>query len=177
MFKFIVLCALIATAVALPKYGGKNTYKAAYGSHAPASSGGHHASGDEVHAETTNFAADVNEHGFQYAYDTTNDIHAAASGDENGDHKGDFSWVSPEGEHIAVQYVADENGYQPNSALLPTPPPIPEAILKALEYIRTHPPKEVDHEHSAAASYRSNTFSRSNSNNRGNSNKQFGRHF
>ncbi|XP_061396106.1 larval cuticle protein 2-like [Musca vetustissima] len=138
MFKFIVVCAMIASAVALPASVFKSLpFKALYDS-----SSGFGSSGDEVHADIKNFVSDVNDHGFQYAYDTTNNIHAAASGDEHGDHRGDFSWISPEGEHIAVQYVADENGYQPSSALLPTPPPIPEAILKALEYIRTHPPKE-----------------------------------
>ncbi|XP_061396111.1 larval cuticle protein 2-like [Musca vetustissima] len=157
MFKFIVVCAMIASAVALPPNSIKSLiYSGGSGIHHV--SGSHHASGDEVHADIKNFVSDVNDHGFQYAYDTTNNIHAAASGDEHGDHRGDFSWISPEGEHIAVQYVADENGYQPSSALLPTPPPIPEAILKALEYIRTHPPKE---EHNTAASYRSNSLSSS----------------
>ncbi|XP_061396109.1 larval cuticle protein 2-like [Musca vetustissima] len=138
MFKFIVVCAMIASAVALPPLVGITLKSLDYSG----SIGSHHVSGDEVHADIKNFVSDVNDHGFQYAYDTTNNIHAAATGDEHGDHRGDFSWISPEGEHIAVQYVADENGYQPSSAWLPTPPPIPEAILKALEYIRTHPPKE-----------------------------------
>ncbi|XP_073811903.1 larval cuticle protein 4-like [Musca autumnalis] len=167
MFKLIVLCTLVATALAVPKYGNQNAYRGAASNQHPVA-----ASGDEVHAETTNYASDVNEHGFQYAYDTTNNIHAVAAGNENGDHQGGFSWVSPEGENIAVQYVADENGYQPSGASLPTPPPIPDAILRALEYIRTHPPKEVSESGAAAASYRSNTFSRPSS-----SNNKFGRHF
>ena len=52
--------------------------------------------------------------------------------------QGNFEWVSPEGEKIALQYVADENGYQPQAAHLPTPPPIPDHIIKAIEYLRTH---------------------------------------
>uniref|UniRef100_A0A1I8NV34 Uncharacterized protein n=1 Tax=Stomoxys calcitrans TaxID=35570 RepID=A0A1I8NV34_STOCA len=131
MFKFVVLCTLIVAASAISKFGGRG-------------GGGHHssASTDDAHAEVTHFSSDVRADGFDYTFDTTNAIHAAASGNANGDIQGDFSWISPEGENVAVQYVADENGYQPSSDVLPTPHPIPEAILKALEYIRTHPSKE-----------------------------------
>lgn len=31
--------------------------------------------------------------------------------------EGSFSWTSPEGEVIAISYVADENGYQPSVSL------------------------------------------------------------
>ncbi|XP_061396108.1 larval cuticle protein 4-like [Musca vetustissima] len=137
MFKFVVLCALIATAAAVQKQGARHHGVSSKHYSAP---GG--ATSDDAHAEVTRYAADVNEHGFEYAFDTTNAIHATASGNANGEHKGDFAWISPEGEHISVQYVADENGYQPSSDLLPTPPPVPAAILKALEYIRTHPQYE-----------------------------------
>ncbi|KAH8302057.1 hypothetical protein KR044_002305, partial [Drosophila immigrans] len=56
--------------------------------------------------------------------------------------QGAFSWTSPEGKPIEISYVADENGYQPTGAHLPTPPPIPEAIQKAIEYISTHSAQE-----------------------------------
>ncbi|XP_075167444.1 larval cuticle protein 4-like [Haematobia irritans] len=130
MFKFVVvLCSLIVAASAVSSFGRH---------------GGHHnsATSDDAHAEVTHYVSDVRPDGFDYTFDTTNAIHASASGDEHGDIKGDFSWISPEGEHVAVQYVADENGYQPSSDVLPTPHPIPKAILRAIEYIRTHPPKE-----------------------------------
>nr|XP_019550189.2 pupal cuticle protein Edg-78E-like [Aedes albopictus] len=51
---------------------------------------------------------------------------------------GGYSYTSPEGEVIRITYTADENGYNPQGDAIPQPPPIPEAILRALEYIRTH---------------------------------------
>ncbi|KAM7341854.1 larval cuticle protein 4-like [Cochliomyia hominivorax] len=97
---------------------------------------------EDVHAEATLLKSDVRADGFDSALETTNHIHQVASGDVHGNIHGDFEWISPEGEHVAVKYVADENGYQPSSDLLPTPPPIPEAILKAIEYIKAHPSHE-----------------------------------
>jgi len=49
--------------------------------------------------------------------------------------QGSYSYYSPEGELISVTYIADENGFQPQGDHLPTPPPIPEAIQKALDII------------------------------------------
>lgn len=102
-----------------------------------------HASTDDAHAEVVAAQSDVRPDGFNYQLETTNSIRAQANGDAYGNVQGNFEWVSPEGEHIAVNYVADENGYQPDSSILPVGPPIPEAILKALRYIETHPPKQV----------------------------------
>lgn len=55
--------------------------------------------------------------------------------------QGGFSYTSPEGIPIKVTYVADENGFRPVGDHLPTPPPIPPAIQKALDYIRSLPPQ------------------------------------
>ncbi|EDV39952.1 uncharacterized protein Dana_GF10274 [Drosophila ananassae] len=78
---------------------------------------------------------------YNYAFETSNGIQVQEAGNANGN-TGSFSYISPEGESIAVTYVADENGYQPQGAHLPTPPPIPEAILRALEYNAAHPPQQ-----------------------------------
>ncbi|XP_013194611.1 larval cuticle protein LCP-17 [Amyelois transitella] len=105
--------------------------------------------GGEKNAQVLRQELDVGVDGaYQYAYETDNGIKAEESGTlkkidaETAAEvvQGQASWKSPEGETIQLQYVADENGYQPQGSHLPTPPPIPEAILKALEYIRAHPP-------------------------------------
>ncbi|XP_075167448.1 larval cuticle protein 2-like [Haematobia irritans] len=124
MFKIIVFAACLAYAYA------------AFG-HSSSSS-----VGDEYHAEIVHLKSDVRKDGYDYNVETSNSIHQHASGDGYGNVHGGYEYVSPEGEHIKVSYVADEYGYHPEGDVLPTPPPVPAAILKAIEYIRAHPPKE-----------------------------------
>ncbi|XP_017058894.1 pupal cuticle protein Edg-78E-like [Drosophila ficusphila] len=91
-------------------------------------------------AYITKSGADISPEGnYNYQYETSNGIAAQESGIGGNHAQGGFSWYSPEGELVQISYLADENGYQPQGNLLPTPPPIPAAILKSLEYIRTHP--------------------------------------
>ncbi|XP_017836581.1 cuticular protein 47Eg [Drosophila busckii] len=90
--------------------------------------------------------AEVNVNNFKYALELDNSVKVEQHGEQDGDAwrvAGSHSWTSPEGEGVSIQYVADENGYQVLSANppLPTPPPIPEAIQRALAYIAAHPPQ------------------------------------
>jgi len=85
---------------------------------------------------------------YQWSYETGNGIVAEESGyqkdvtDDAGQPsqgtaaQGSYSYTSPEGIVITVTYTADENGFQPIGDHLPTPPPIPEAIQRALELIQ-----------------------------------------
>lgn len=81
-------------------------------------------------------------------YETGNEIQAEEKGyvknlgnpeQETQVAEGSYSYTAPDGTRISVTYVADENGFVPVGDHLPTPPPIPEAILKALAYIEAHP--------------------------------------
>nr|XP_002049651.2 larval cuticle protein 2 [Drosophila virilis] len=103
--------------------------------------------GEDVHAEVLSRKDDVRADGFDASLETSNHISRAESGDEHGNIHGSFAWVSPEGEQIQISYVADENGYQPQGAALPTPPPIPVEIERALAWIAAHPPAPEKYSH------------------------------
>lgn len=86
---------------------------------------------------------------FQYSFETGNGIVADAKGSLKNvgaeepalEIVGQFQYRTDEGDNIQLSYVADENGYRPSGAHLPTPPPIPEAIQRALAYLATAPPQ------------------------------------
>lgn len=54
--------------------------------------------------------------------------------------QGSYSYVGDDGKTYSLSYTADETGYHPVGDHLPQPPPIPEAILRSLEYLATAPP-------------------------------------
>ncbi|CAH2987650.1 unnamed protein product [Chilo suppressalis] len=54
--------------------------------------------------------------------------------------EGQYQYTAPDGQVINVLYKADEYGFHPQGEHLPTPPPIPPAIQRALDYLATLPP-------------------------------------
>ncbi|KAI9563143.1 hypothetical protein GHT06_010600 [Daphnia sinensis] len=46
--------------------------------------------------------------------------------------RGSYSYTSPDGVVITVNWVADEKGFQATGDHLPTPPPMPEHVVKLL---------------------------------------------
>ncbi|XP_034949702.1 endocuticle structural glycoprotein SgAbd-4-like [Chelonus insularis] len=97
-------------------------------------------------------SSDVSPDGsYQYSYETENGIQVAENGqpgplNEEGAPavvaQGQYSYTGDDGQVYSVSYVADENGFRPQGAHLPVAPPVPEAIARALEYIRSHPSVE-----------------------------------
>ncbi|XP_049865996.1 endocuticle structural glycoprotein SgAbd-8-like [Pectinophora gossypiella] len=86
---------------------------------------------------------------YQWSYETGNGIAAEekgalknAGGEEPSlEVQGQFQYPSEEGGNIQLTYIANENGFQPQGAHLPTPPPIPAAIQRALDFLATAPPQ------------------------------------
>ncbi|XP_073962924.1 uncharacterized protein [Choristoneura fumiferana] len=72
---------------------------------------------------------------YSYAYETENGIYAEESGvATNGvEAQGSYSYTGDDGQVYTVRYTADQNGFVPVGDHIPTPPPVPEEILKALE--------------------------------------------
>lgn len=85
---------------------------------------------------------------YNYAYETANGIYVEELGYQksNGSQvaQGRYQYTSPEGQVVGLTYTADENGFQPKGEHLPTPPPIPEAIQRSLQYIASFPVQKDD---------------------------------
>ncbi|NP_001166740.1 cuticular protein RR-1 motif 8 precursor [Bombyx mori] len=84
---------------------------------------------------------------YRYSYETGNGISAHESGAPRAPGpeglavtaEGGFSYRAPDGQQVALSYTADENGFHPTGSHIPTPPPIPEAILRSIEFNRQNP--------------------------------------
>lgn len=84
---------------------------------------------------------------FHFSYETGNGIAAQEKGYQKAPDsqvaEGSFSYTGDDGQQYSIQYIADEEGgFRPQGAHLPTPPPIPEAIQKALAYNAAHPEED-----------------------------------
>lgn len=87
----------------------------------------------------------INDDGsYNYVFETSNGIRAQASSSDGIRTSGDFSYPAPDGSNIALVYVADDYGFQPQGAHLPVEPPAPEHVIKQLEDIRANPPNDPD---------------------------------
>lgn len=79
-----------------------------------------------------------------FSYETENGITGEEAGklhnrgtEQEGMKAGGFyKYTGPDNVIYEVTYTADENGFVPQGAHIPTPPPIPALILRALEYQR-----------------------------------------
>nr|CAD7426176.1 unnamed protein product [Timema monikensis] len=79
----------------------------------------------------------------------------AGEGAEAQTVQGSYSYTGPDGITINLAYTADENGFQAQGDHLPRSPPIPEEILKSLEYNAAHPEEDESGVPSAQQGYQS----------------------
>jgi len=138
--KFLVFfAALVAVCV------GQNYNRNPYNNYPGYNNQQYYKQGLERNANTIRSNFDLSPEGtYQYDYQTDNGIAAEQSGyprpiggNEIAETvQGRFSWTSPEGQVVSIGYVADENGYRPVGDAIPTPPPVPLAILRSIEYNR-----------------------------------------
>lgn len=84
---------------------------------------------------------------YNFGYETGNGIQVQEEGHLNNagtesvilEAQGSYSYTDPDGQSYQISYIANENGFQPQGAHLPTAPPIPPEIQRALQYIAEHP--------------------------------------
>ncbi|KAG7206513.1 hypothetical protein KM043_003858 [Ampulex compressa] len=84
---------------------------------------------------------------YSFAYETEGGILQRESGsrkyagtpDETQLIQGSVQYNAPDGTPIAMSWTADEYGTQVSGTHIPTPPPIPPAIQRALEWIAKQP--------------------------------------
>lgn len=86
-------------------------------------------------AETLRYDSEIDGDSFAYSFETSNGISAEENGvATNGvQAQGGFSYIGDDGQQYKVTYTANENGYLPQGDHLPTPPPIPDEILRSIE--------------------------------------------
>lgn len=129
----------VAEASASAVASDANTLASGEDATAAGKSGSSSSDGD---AEIVRYEAEVRTDGFSYSYETSNGIAAESTGDLKKVNetevivmKGSYKYTDKDGNAVSLTYVADENGFQPESNILPTAPPIPEDIARAIAYI------------------------------------------
>ncbi|XP_001659100.2 cuticle protein CP14.6 [Aedes aegypti] len=126
MFRLLIASSLVAMTLAVPVAQVHNLHQ-----------------NPEAHAQILSFENVLHDDGhYNWAYQTSNGIAAREEGLGGHGANGEYSYTGPDGVQYRVIYVADENGFRPEGAHLPTPPPTPEHVLKSLQEIRANPPKD-----------------------------------
>lgn len=81
---------------------------------------------------------------YNYQFETSNGISSSVAGAAGVYAQGADTWIARSGEPISLTWYADQDGYHAEGFHLPTPPPIPLAIQRALEHLATKQPSTND---------------------------------
>ncbi|XP_069947360.1 cuticle protein AM1159-like [Cherax quadricarinatus] len=144
--KFVVFATLAVVATAAPQYAS------------PAAPSRYSESSEEIpilkderiHEEDGRY---------NYEVETGNGIRLSQSGSPDGPEgavvkSGQYSYTAPDGTSVVVKFVADENGYQPESDLLPVAPEFPHEIPQfVLDQIAKAAEEDSARDRSPSASY------------------------
>ncbi|XP_045135716.1 cuticle protein AMP1A-like [Portunus trituberculatus] len=139
--KLVIIAALAAAAIAAPQYTIPEP-KSTYGSPAASTRDDSYEMvevvpilrDDRVMEEDGRYSLDV---------ETGNGITLSQSGTPEGPDgsvikAGSYSYTAPDGTLVELKFVADENGFQPESPLLPVAPefphPIPQFVLDQIAF-------------------------------------------
>uniref|UniRef100_A0A182T494 Uncharacterized protein n=1 Tax=Anopheles maculatus TaxID=74869 RepID=A0A182T494_9DIPT len=86
---------------------------------------------------------------FRYSYEGGDGTRAAQDGQQivvnnqvGTASQGQYTYQGDDGKTYSISYIADENGYRPVGDHLPTPPPVPAPIARALAHLATLPPSK-----------------------------------
>ncbi|XP_071551774.1 cuticle protein AM1199-like [Panulirus ornatus] len=75
---------------------------------------------------------------FNYAFEADNGIVVEAAGTPGSlgqvNMQGIFRFLLPDGRTAEVRYIADENGFQPQSDFIPTPHPLPAHAIEQIRF-------------------------------------------
>ncbi|XP_045593243.1 cuticle protein CP14.6-like [Procambarus clarkii] len=128
--KFVILSVVVAVACAAPQYA------------APQAPTRYSESSEEVAILRHDFVpGDAG--AYKLDVETANGIVVSQAGAPSGPEgavvkTGQYSYTAPDGTPVVVKFVADENGYQPQSDLLPVAPefphPIPQFVLDQIAF-------------------------------------------
>ncbi|XP_042218156.1 cuticle protein AMP1A-like isoform X2 [Homarus americanus] len=141
--KFVVLALLATVATAAPQYAAPAPAASRYGD-----------SSEEVPITRHDFIlGDYG--GYKLDVKTGNGIVVSQSGSPDGPEgavvkTGEYSYTAPDGTPVVVKFVADENGFQPQSDLLPVAPafphPIPQFVLDQIAFAATEEPRRYSYD-------------------------------
>ncbi|XP_047469742.1 cuticle protein AMP1A-like [Penaeus chinensis] len=146
--KFVILACVAAVAVAAPQYSyGVPSAESSEEVAAPQTSYGAPRAASSEEVEFVPILRDDRVHEedgtYNFDFETANGIRFSQAGSPDGDEDavikaGEYSYTAPDGTEVHVKFVANENGFQPQSDILPVAPefphPIPQFVLDQIAF-------------------------------------------